>query len=291
MRVIEPNANANKFVKNNKLAKRKTTMVIIFAIVMIALLSIFIALFVRNSKTVAPIKDNIALNNPQNITNNDQIKPGKIGTFTSQEFYDLYNNFSYPNTRLIAEDSKITGNLSADKRIRKLAKDRGYRIRTAPVSDTFVEVAPGMLLQQRAAEAWQDLAKKAKKDDIIVSVTAGYRSANDQKAIFLSRLAKVNLESIASDRSDNFVNSVLITTAPPGYSRHHNGYTVDIGCENNPSVRFENSSCFTWLSKNNYYNAKQVGWIPSYPSGGEQLQGPEPESWEYVWVGVDALYK
>jgi LAS superfamily LD-carboxypeptidase LdcB len=77
-------------------------------------------------------------------------------------------------------------------------------------------------------------------------------------------------------------------TAVPGYSRHHTGYTVDIACENQTTLSFIYTVCFKWLSQNNYERTKKFGWIPSYPEEAV-LQGPEPESWEYVWVGIDAV--
>jgi len=33
---------------------------------------------------------------------------------------------------------------------------------------------------------------------------------------------------------------------------------------------------------------KRFGFIPSYPENSGK-QGPEPEPWEYVWVGEDVL--
>jgi LAS superfamily LD-carboxypeptidase LdcB len=73
----------------------------------------------------------------------------------------------------------------------------------------------------------------------------------------------------------------------PGYSRHHTGYTIDLWCEDGSST-FLSSSCYKWISDNNYLKAKQSGWIPSYPAGTDD-QGPEPEPWEYVWVGTERL--
>ncbi len=42
------------------------------------------------------------------------------------------------------------------------------------------------------------------------------------------------------------------------------------------------------MAADNYRVAKQFGFIPSYPSGAG-AQGPEPEPWEYVYVGVKAI--
>ncbi len=215
-------------------------------------------------------------------------KPSGFKSFTGKQFEDLYNSFAYPNTQLINEDTPITENPAADARIRQLALARGYKLRSAPVTDTFVEVQKDMLLQQRAAKPWLNLKKQAEKDGIKLSLTAAYRSAKDEKTIFLDRLKNLPLASIASGQADAQVNTVLDHVALPGYSRHHTGYTVDIACDNNPSVKFEKSICFKWLSKDNYINAKTFGWMPSYPPGAGK-QGPVPEPWEYVWVGTDAL--
>lgn len=65
---------------------------------------------------------------------------------------------------------------------------------------------------------------------------------------------------------------------------------MDFGCNSDNLVNFKTTSCFTWISKNNYENAKRFGIIPSYPSGASN-QGPNPEEWEYVWVGEPNVIK
>ena len=220
----------------------------------------------------------------------ETMKSGEIITFTSDEFRDLYNSFAYPNTEFIQEETHIFGNKEVDQHIKKVAEERGYKKRSAPVQDTFIEVEPGVLLQQRAAEDWNKLKESARNSNIQLFLTAGYRSNKNQRQIFLDRLAEIDLreELIASGEFDAKLNEVLTTTAIPGYSRHHTGYTIDIGCGNSPNVEFEFTTCFNWLKANNYLNAKKHGWIPSYPEN-TKLQGPEPEAWEYVWVGIDSL--
>ncbi len=218
----------------------------------------------------------------------EEPKKGVLKTFTGEEFKNLYNSIAYPNTHEISEKTVITGNPEADAHIRKLALAKGYLPQSAPVTDTFRDAGKGHLLQERATQPWLDMKAAAKAQGINLGLTAGYRSAEDQKAIFLNRLVGVAPAAIASGAYDAQINQVLRSTALPGYSRHHTGYTVDISCENDPYPTFKNSKCFTWLSANNYENAKKHGWIPSYPDGAGQ-QGPDPESWEYVWVGVDTL--
>jgi LAS superfamily LD-carboxypeptidase LdcB len=230
---------------------------------------------------------------PQEKLNQDiqqTAKQGKLKNFSGQQFKELYENFAYPNTVLISEDTPITGNPAADTRIRQMAVKRGYKLRAAPVADTFQEVSPGHKLQQRAAQPWLEMKTEAEKDGVKLGITAAYRSADDQKAIFVARLAQAGIPIvfIGSGAYDAQLNQLLSTTAIPGYSRHHSGYTIDISCENEPNRSFQYTVCFDWLNANNYEKTKKHGWIPSYPENAEE-QGPEPESWEYVWVGTDAV--
>jgi LAS superfamily LD-carboxypeptidase LdcB len=226
-----------------------------------------------------------------NLTDNTEpIKKGVLKNFSGEEFRELYNNFAYPNTDYIEEDAVITSDKNIDRHIQNLAEKRGYLRRSAPVTDTFNEVQKGITLQQRATQPWIDLKTSAKKDGIGLTLTAGYRSSTDQRSIFLQILDgyKINKSRITEGIYDKQILETLSTTAIPGYSRHHTGYTIDIGCENQPNLEFKSTVCFEWLKADNYKNAKLYGWIPSYPEGAS-MQGPEPESWEYVWVGTDAV--
>jgi LAS superfamily LD-carboxypeptidase LdcB len=244
---------------------------------------------IKAERTGAPTQNNVS-----NTTVNQNIaalpKKGTLKNFTGQQFRDLYNTFTYPNTAPINEDTPITGNEQADARIRKVAIARGYQSRSAPVTDAFKDIAKGFQLQQPAAQPWLDMVVAAKKDGVAIGLTAAYRSADDQKQLFLNRLTQLGIpaQEIATGSRDAEISQVLRTTAIPGYSRHHTGYTVDIACEDMPASSFINTNCFKWLSANNYEHAKTFGWIPSYPEGTGN-QGPDPESWEYVWVGKDAV--
>jgi len=267
--------------KRNKHKKRKILYVLVAAFTLFFCWNFFFEKPLHRSTQTNATSSNSSLEETKENT-------GPIKVFSGKEFRDLYEGFAYPNTALISEETSITGSPAADKRIRELAVRRGYKSRSAPVSNTLRNVGEGMYLQQLATEPWLEMKKAAAKDGVNLSLSAAYRSAADQKQIFLSRLGGIPLAKIASNEADTQINELLRTTAVPGYSRHHTGYTIDISCLSDPSVTFENSVCFRWLSGNNYENAKNFGWIPSYPDGGG-LQGPDPESWEYVWVGVDPL--
>jgi len=94
---------------------------------------------------------------------------------------------------------------------------------------------------------------------------------------------------VAAGAADDKVNTVLITSSIPGYSKHHTGYTLDLLCGGWEFENFKNSPCQKWIIADNYKVAKENGFIPSYPDGAD-IQGPDPEAWEYVWVGAERLY-
>lgn len=218
-----------------------------------------------------------------------------IKTFSGEEFKQLYQNISYPNTGSFTAPPAITGNEVADSRIREIAEARGFLLTSQPTRAIVRSVEPNTteneddLLQPSAYSSWISIKSAAAKDGIPLKMLSGYRSPQIQKDLFLNRL-NINgatPDAIAAGLVDDIVAMTLTMTAPPGYSRHHTGYTIDFSCGNDESL-FETSPCFSWLSNDNYANAKAAGWIPSYPIGADK-QGPEPESWEYVWVGDNLL--
>ncbi len=231
--------------------------------------------------------------NSATATPNQEPKTGSLKEFTGEQFKELARAVKYPNTQLFAEPPVITGDKLADARIRKIAEARGYVLTSIPETSIEKIHEPRLegddLLQPLAAIAWRDLKTAAKRDGIPLSLTSAYRSPEYQRHLFMGRLSArgVTVAQIAAGQADSAIEAVLSQAAVPGYSRHHTGYTIDLWCEDG-SGTFLSSMCFDWISADNYKIAKQTGWIPSYPEGAE-LQGPEPEPWEYVWVSKDLV--
>lgn len=168
----------------------------------------------------------------------------------------------------------ITGVVELDQRIRALAEGRGYRRR--PAATVLVPVDGGHL-QPLAARSWAALSDAAATEGITLVLRSGYRSVDDQRRVFLGRLRGAD---------DAAIDATLRTAAPPGYSKHHTGYAVDIGTPER--VSFHRTSAFDWLAADGYANARRFGWVPSYPVFGTDM-GPDPEAWEFVWVGEGNL--
>ncbi len=214
----------------------------------------------------------------------------KLRIFTGEELKTFMDNLAYPNVSDVSTKPDITGVPAADEKIRELAVQRGYRQRAIP--NTSLVNVDGHLLQQRAVPDWEALKTSARSAGLNLEISSGFRPVDEQRQIFTDRLkeAGATTSSIATGKSNLAVTEVLKTAAVPGYSKHHTGFTVDFTCSGVGLDAFKNTPCGKWLNANNYENAKLRGWIPSYPDGAG-LQGPDPEPWEYVWVGTASLYE
>jgi LAS superfamily LD-carboxypeptidase LdcB len=214
-------------------------------------------------------------------------------TLSGEDFKRIYQQTAYPNIQPITDPPAITGDPAADARIRQLAEARGYHLTSVPAGAIVKINEPRLenddLLQPLAAISWQELKAAAKQAGLPLTLISAYRSPEYQRQLFMPRLlaSGTSVAEIAAGNGDAAVNVTLGLTAVPGYSRHHTGYTVDMWCEDG-SGSFLTSSCYHWIAANNYLHAKEHGWIPSYPPGTNQ-QGPEPEPWEFVWVGTERL--
>lgn len=285
MRIIEPIKTIDGKPKRNL---RK---IIIFVV---GVMAILVSLWLIFAKKRAPTSSKTysqptAASSQAASAEPEQAKPKQLRKLTGAEIKTFLDSFSYPNVSEIQDLPLITGNIEADKKIRQLAEARGYRQRAIP--NTSLVKVDNYSLQQKAITSWQALKAAAARDGISLQLNEGFRSIDDQRQLFMARFSAAggSASSVAAGNQDALVDKLLEVTAIPGYSKHHTGFTVDIACGNSGDV-FERTPCFTWLSKDNYVNAKLAGWLPSYPEGAP-AQGPNPEPWEYVWVGPDSLYE
>lgn len=171
----------------------------------------------------------------------------------------------------------ITGSDDVDARIRSVAESRGYVLR--PVADGPLEWVDGHRLAPDAAAAWRELQAAARAAGHPISLVSGYREVAAQRSLFLRRL---------SGTSESAIDRCLRWTAPPGYSKHHTGLALDITASGSRAGSFGSSGAHAWLTADDYRNAKRFGFIPSYPPDATGV-GPDPEPWEWVFVGTDAL--
>ncbi len=189
------------------------------------------------------------------------------------EFLAIFDHAELPGLGEIGPAPAISGDAELDARIRAIGEQRGYKRRALP--NRALTQVDGGLLQPEAAAAWQALRATAKEAGLTITLTSAYRSEAHQAALYRRE---------AGGTSEAAINRALRLVAVPGYSKHHTGYAIDIADKGGDHNVFGDTRAYAWLAANNFANAKAHGYIPSYPSGSE-LVGPNPEPWEFVWVG------
>lgn len=219
--------------------------------------------------------------------------------FSGEEFKQQWYRIQKPNATAV-EDVVITGDVSADRRLIQIATDRGYQLQVQANPDALVSLEND-LVQPEVKKAFEAMAQAAIADGVGLGVVSGYRSVDTQQDIFLSRFNSASIaqngvvfdnRAISSGAADSAADLVLQTSSIPGYSKHHSGMALDLMDTSSTAdfTLFKDTVAFQWLKANNYYNAKRFGFIPSYPEDAVQ-QGPEPEAWEYLYVGTSVLLK
>ena len=233
----------------------------------------------------------IAVNSGQNTDGEPEPEPTpeleeEYLVFSGDQFNQVFNEADLANLTFIEGTALpvITGEPEIDTRIRKIAEQRGYRHRPEVLDRNQLVFVEGSqhLLQARAAQAYLELKAAAAEAGHPIHVSSAFRDYDLQRQIFLNHSSE--------PYTDEDVNTVLKLRSIPGYSKHHTGYTVDLAEDSLTFQTFINSESYTWLSADNYLNAKKHGWIPSYPPDATN-QGPDPESWEFNYVGKEYLLK
>ena len=210
-----------------------------------------------------------------------------LPVLTGPEFKALYYALQpIPSTVPITSPPAIYGHAAADARIRQLATRRGYRLQSVPSGS--LQGVDGQLLSPTAAAAFRRLQAAARAHGTPLQINSGYRSIAQQREIFRRRLGGWSTAQIASGQADGAIEAVLAYHSIPGYSKHHTGVTMDLSHAGGSNGSFRGSAAYRWISADNFHEAKQLGFIPSYPDGAG-AQGPNPEPWEFVYVGVPAI--
>jgi LAS superfamily LD-carboxypeptidase LdcB len=215
--------------------------------------------------------------------------------FSGLDFQLIYESTEYSKVTSPSKNLTLLGDKQVDDYIFKIAEKRGYKKRVQADEGSLVSYN-GQKLQVEMQESLQLMQQEAAKSGVRLGLVSGYRSVVDQQAIFKSRFEEASKKAngsiysnqeILAGKADKVIDTVLQTTSTPGYSRHHTGYTIDL-TDLTSNTFFKDTSAYRWVSANNFLNAKKFGIIPSYPAGQTQV-GPNPEEWEFVWVGVEKL--
>ncbi|MBQ2946285.1 MAG: M15 family metallopeptidase [Bacilli bacterium] len=159
--------------------------------------------------------------------------------------YTLVNKYNYLNKDYVPDNLvNVTG---------MYARDKAELVNVA--YDNFVK-----------------MADDARKSNLTIKITTGYRSYNFQSTLY-NNYVKVD----GVKNADTY-------SARPGYSEHQLGYSADLTNAKNVAFDdFENTDEYKWLKD----NAHKYGFIMRYPKAKEYITGYMFESWHYRYVGIE----
>ena len=132
------------------------------------------------------------------------------------------------------------------------------------------QVDPPVRLLPEVAAAWQRLEAGAALDGVTLLPISGFRS--------VARQAEIIRRKRAAGRA---LDDILRLIAAPGFSEHHSGRALDIGCPGHTDLEenFGETAAFRWLER----HAPAAGFRLSYPRGNPWGIGYEP--WHWYWSG------
>lgn len=136
-----------------------------------------------------------------------------------------------------------------------------------------------VLLKPSAALAFAKMQDAARAQGVNLVPVSGFRDAAKQSELFFDGAAQKN-EPLAARAA---------VCAPPGFSEHHTGYSLDVGDgdhrESQLEATFKDTRAFSWLRA----NAARYHFEMSFPEGNPQGVAYEP--WHWRFVGNLAAFK
>lgn len=132
----------------------------------------------------------------------------------------------------------------------------------------------GLEMKSEAYDAYLEMRKAARKDEIKFKICSAYRTYSTQEYLFNNYLGSMG-EELRNIRS-----------AYPGRSEHHTGYAIDITSK---SMGWTLSQTFADYPEGEWINehCSEYGFIIRYPKGKTDITGYDYEPWHLRYVGVD----
>jgi zinc D-Ala-D-Ala carboxypeptidase len=126
-------------------------------------------------------------------------------------------------------------------------------------------------LDQAAAATFAQMKADASAAGVSLIAISGFRSVAAQEKLFERQIQRQGSAAAAARLS-----------APPGYSEHHTGLTLDIGDGTQPNTdvkfEFENTKAYQWLQA----NGRRYGAELSFPPNNIQGVSFEPWHWRFI---------
>ena len=142
----------------------------------------------------------------------------------------------------------------------------------------LMELSNGQKIDERIYPYLQEMFDAARAEGIYPIVREGYRTEEEQQAIFDEKVQAYINEGYSRSRAERTAKEWV---ALPGTSEHQLVIAVDINADKS---KCSNDEVYEWLAE----NAHEYGFILRYPQGKTEITGTSYEPWHYRYVGVDA---
>ena len=212
----------------------------------------------------------------------------KIDYF-KKEYLDRYIEYKKENTNLSDEQVIKNVNMNLDKEkyeykqaakylnTEKILVNKYYYLGPDYVPENLEPIdnqyaVNNMKLVKIAKEAFEELAKAAKKENLSIIAMSTYRSYDYQVNLY-NRYAQQD----GKENADTY-------SGRPGHSEHQTGLAADVYNKTEPYTNFEKTKEFEWMQK----HAHEYGFILRFPKDKVNETGYQFESWHYRYVGLES---
>lgn len=134
-------------------------------------------------------------------------------------------------------------------------------------------------LQRDALNAFNALKAELAKNNHKIEINTGFRTYEDQEAIYNELLAEHGKEY-----ADKYA-------APVGYSEHHTGLAIDVYMDRSfilgKQIPLQVNPKYQATKKELYETMANYGFILRYPEGKEEITGYPEEAWHIRYVGKE----
>ncbi len=203
------------------------------------------------------------------ITLNTKYQPE--GIFTTEEIRNRNEGLS-SNCPIPKKDYDDMSSLNIGQNVE--LPDDTYIPKDLRELDASYRTKEDICLAENVRDAFEEMANAAKKSNLTIKVSSGFRDYNSQKDLFANALQESGGET-------------SITVARPRHSEHQLGTAIDItgATINFDSAvgKFDKTLEDTWLKENSYL----YGFIQSYPKDKVDITGYMYEPWHYRYLGIE----
>lgn len=288
---------STKKKKRIKIKKKNFTifiLIIILLIFSIVKTTNFIIDLAKKTKDDNKVKENIKVKEQNKEVNEKDKKLETLENIDKKIDYfnynsiDRYINYKKKNQQLSTEQIIKNVNMNLDLRHYKdifkaknlnkeiILVNKYYYLEKDYVPDNLKLISnqyssKEINLVSYAKEAFENLSKAAKKENLNVIAMSGYRSYNYQVNLYNKYVKEDGAEA-----ADTY-------SGRPGHSEHQTGLAVDVYNKKTLYTNFEQTKEFIWMQN----HAHEYGFILRFPKGKENETGYEYESWHYRYVGLE----